>query len=167
MPLSSSFKRKNAIEANEEWPEMITLDGKPGETRRVKMQFNPPEPKTIALKTVSTNDLSTLKKKDPFLYYSIPGIRSAKVLGKEVDVNNLGTCAIRSCPSRLFTQISKSYQPAVTATRTKRISFECHPDLLFENLSIEEGDESSDFDEDEDEDILDVILERVSSASNI
>ena len=143
----------SASRTNEEWPEII--NGQVGEVIRAKIETQPPEPKTIALKTVSIDDLKSIKKKDPFLYYSIPGVRS-KLLGKEVDVANLG----RSCPSRLFTKSSsEAYQPVLTATRSKRISFECHPDLLFEDLSTEEGNEDDDFEEDED--VLDVMLERV------
>ena len=110
-----------------ERPELI--NGKVGEVIRVKMQ-PPAEPKTIALTTVSADDLRSIKKEDPFLYYSIPGVRSAKLLGQEVDINNLGT-------SRLVQ--GRPVQSSQTVTRRRCISFECHPDLLFENLSIQEG----------------------------
>ena len=149
----------SASRTNEEWPEII--NGQVGETIRAKIETQPPEPKTLALKTVSNDDLKSIKKKDPFLYYSIPGVRSARLLGKEVDTANLGTCKIRSCPSSLFTKSRRVYQPALTATRRKRISFECHPDLLFEDLPIEEGNEDDDAFDEEDEDVLDIMLEQV------
>ena len=137
MTLTKLF-RKNAIEANEEWPEII--NGQVGEVIRVKTQTRPPaEPKRIALTAVSADDLRSIKKEDPFLYYSIPGVRSAKLLGQEVDINNLGTSRFSSCLVQ-----GRPVQPAQTAIRSRCISFECHPDLLFEdimdNLSIEEGD---------------------------
>ena len=38
-----------------------------------------------------------------------------------------------SCPARLQTEQGKAHSPT-TATRSTRISFECHPDLLLEEL---------------------------------
>ena len=156
----------------EEWP----TDGKVGETMRVKTTTHPPEPKTIALKTIkTTSDLQSMKKKDPFLYYSIPGVRSSNLLSEEVDMNSLGTNRIRSCGS--FTQRHGAYQPLETVSRSRRISFESHPDLLnIQDLAIndEEGadgelsslgaDASGGLNQ-EDEDLLDIIFETYSNAS--
>ena len=152
----------SASRTNEEWPEII--NGQVGEVIRAKIETQPPEPKTLALKTVSIDDLKTIKKKDPFLYYSIPGVRSAELLGKEVDTANLGTCKIRSCPSSLFTKSRRVYQPVRTVTRGKRISFECHQDLLFGDLPIEEGNEDDYFEEDDD--VLDIMLEQVCGSGS-
>ena len=154
----------SASRTNEEWPEIINGQAV-GEVIRAKIETQPPEPKTLALKTVSNDDLKSIKKKDPFLYYSIPGVRSARLLGKEVDTANLGTCKIRSCPSSLFTKSRSVYQPSRTVTRGKRIAFEGHPDLLYEDLAIEEGNEDDDFAE-EDEDVLDIMLEQVCGSGS-
>ena len=132
---TSSFPRKNGAGANEDWPELIDID-KVGEVMTVKTVFEPPKHKTIGLKNMSDKDLKSLKMQDPFSYYSIPGVRSASLLGKDIDTSDLGTCRIKgtsSCPARLQTEQSKT-QSLTTVTRSTRISFECHPDLLLEEL---------------------------------
>ena len=147
--------------SSEEWPEMIeewpsSVHGKAGEVRRVKMKTEPPEPKIIDLRNIGTKDLMYIKKQDPFLYYSIPEVRNAKTLGRDVD---------------------PSAQPPRTAKRSSCISFECHPDLLFEDLlsdlsllddedasmvsELSNMDERQDSQEDED---FDVMLRMVHSA---
>ena len=116
--VANSLLRKNSDEerpeTTEEWPSSV--NGKPGEVRRVKMKTEPPEPKIIDLRNIGTKDLMSIKKKDPFLYYSIPEVRSAKILGRDVDIKA---------------------QPPRTAKRSSCISFECHPDLLFEDLLLD------------------------------
>ena len=169
MVSSSSFLRKNGAGANEDWPELIDV-GKVGEVMTVKTVFEPPKPKTIALKNISDKDLKSLKKKDPFSYYSIPGVRSASLLGKDIDTSDLGSCRIKgtmSCPARLQTEKVKA-QSSTTVTRSKRISFECHPDLLLEDLVNSDEDLTGleDFDLEEDtEDLLDFFMAKYSSNS--
>ena len=166
MVSSSSFLRTNGAGANEDWPELIDVD-KVGEVLTVKTVFEPPKPKTIALKNISDKDLKSLKKQDPFSYYSIPGVRSASLLGKDIDTSDLGSCRIKgtmSCPARLQTEQVKAHSPT-TVTRSKRISFECHPDLLLEDL-LNSGAGLEDFDLEEDtEDLLDFFMATHSSNS--
>ena len=57
------------------------------------------------------------------MYYSIPGVRKATVLMQDIDTANLGRAAQDEAPQALQ-----------KALRTTRISFECHPDLLLENM---------------------------------
>ena len=119
MVLFASLLRKNSNEerpeSTEGWPPS-SVNGKVGEVRRVKMKTEPSSPKTIDLRNVGTEDLMYIKKVDPFLYYSIPEVRSAKILGRDVDIKA---------------------QPPRTAKRSSCISFECHPDLLFEDLLLD------------------------------
>lgn len=146
--LFKSQGKQHAAAANEEWPEII--DGKVGESRTVKINtYQAASNKQICVKNLSTCDLKSMKKSDPFLYYSIPGVRSAKILGKEIDTSDLKRCRMprnsTSCPSRLQAVQCASQSDHTLVTRSKRVSFEIHPDvLLFEALGI--------FDEETDDD---------------
>jgi hypothetical protein len=58
----------------------------------------------------SLDDLKSIKQQDPFMYYSIPGVRDAKLRMKDdadIDTSNLGVSGmikrdIKSCPSRII-----------------------------------------------------------------
>ena len=130
--MTLSRTRHHASNTNEEWPEIINR-----EVLKVKTETEPPEPKKIRLGSVGTEDLKDLKKKDSFLYYSIPGVRSAALLGQGIDSTNLGFSRIRSRPLRN------------TVARSRRIAFEGHPFLLINILSAtaaDENDQDSSFD---------------------
>jgi hypothetical protein len=76
---------------------------------------------------LNDQDLDLLKKQDPFLYYSIPAVRTAAVVhSRDIDMS-----AIQGQDSR-------------RVERQSRISFECHTDLLmgdlFETLDDMAGD---------------------------
>ena len=45
--------------------------------------------------TLSSQELSTLKTRDAFMYYSIPEVRRAHMEGREVDVDQLRTTQVR------------------------------------------------------------------------
>ena len=118
-----------------------------------------PEPKAIDLREIKTvDDLETIKKQDPFMYFSIPAVKSARMLMREVDTSNLEASALSrnciSCPSRLETMQHESLQQKVT--RTTRVSVECHPDLLFEDIMNEDEDTDMEDIEGEDLDLEDV-----------
>ena len=82
------------------------------------------------------------------MYYSIPAVRSAALLNKEVDMSKLDEVSTvmkrncTSCPSRIMTQ---EFATSCTVKRASRISFECHADLLIMDLMEEEKE----FDEEE------------------
>ena len=67
--------------------------------------------KVLDIKSInSLEDLKSLKRQDPFMYYSIPAVHSAKILMKDdvdIDTSNLGVSKIIrkyvSCPSRMRT----------------------------------------------------------------
>ena len=126
------------------------------ECRKVKMATQPKEPTQVNVKHISTGDLQTLKKKDSFSYYSIPGVRRAKLLQRDIDMSNLGTSdmsrSCTSCPSRLQTSRANVSQ---SVARRSRISFECHPDLLEED---EDEISDSDAESDDEDDPLDALL---------
>jgi len=134
-------------------------------TIAVKTFTNRPT-KRLDLSTVNSQaDLDTLKSQDPFMYYSIPGVRSAKMLfndDMDIDTTRLSeaqdgeSVRRRSCPDRIETTIDdesdsssdeSSCAPSAPqeepqcqrqafkkVTRETRISFECHPDLLLEDI---------------------------------
>jgi hypothetical protein len=58
------------------------------------------------------------------MYYSIPALKSAALLNKEVDVSMLK----RDTSNREFER---------KVTRKTRVSMECHADLILEQLSAE------------------------------
>ena len=83
--------------------------------------------KELDIKAItSLDDLKSLKAKDPFMYYSIPGVRSTEILMKDdldIDTSNLGVSKITrsfvSCPSRMPTTSksspSKSCRPRASS----------------------------------------------------
>ena len=101
-----------------------------------KCYYNEPK-KTVDLKYItSLDDLKSIKKQDPFMYYSIPGARKATVLMRDIDLSNLigaGQAVQGETP-----------QASQKVSRSTRISFECHPDLLlndFHGLDSEDEEE--------------------------
>lgn len=133
------------------------IDVKIGEVIKVPLATEKPKPKQIDLRTVSANDLKSIEKQDTFLYYSIPGVRSAKVLGRDIDTSDLATSKIPR--DRGFKAEQDKASQSQTVTRRSCISFECHPDLLLEDLLDDDASSDEDFDlassvEDADEDQL-------------
>ncbi len=104
-------------------------------------------------KALSAQDLLCLKKQDPFLYYSIPGVRNATVRLDTVDMHQLAQDSLRrncaSCPASI--QTSDTSDAVAKVKRCTRVSFECHADLLLEDL----------FDDNFDMDMDDISLERM------
>jgi len=90
------------------------------------------------------DDLKSIKQQDPFMYYSIPSVRRAKVLMKnemDIDTSNLGEHIPRR--SRVSTvhgvddstnRQEQEEDAQMKVTRSTRISFECHPDLILEDI---------------------------------
>mmetsp|Transcript_9170 Transcript_9170/g.15941 ORF Transcript_9170/g.15941 Transcript_9170/m.15941 type:complete len:147 (-) Transcript_9170:162-602(-) len=138
---NNSFRSNKGSSANQEWPEMInTASIGTRLLQRTKIGPTPSETTTIDLVDISADDLKSIQSKDPFLYYSIPGVRSSKVLMRDIDISNLGRSQFRncrSCPSRLET-VQYNSQPH-RVTRSSCISFECHPDLLFEDDLLDDA----------------------------
>lgn len=120
----------------------------------------------------SIDDLQSIKRQDPFMYYSIPGVRSAKMLMKDdndIDTSNLGVSSLkmRTCTSRISSNTNTKTRRTVRRDSTKNddcwdqqqqsshkierstcISFECYPDLLLEDEDLfdDDDDDLGDFD---------------------
>ena len=122
--------------SNEEWAEILTVDVQGSNS--VRLAPADPTPVEVAVDiALSAQDLQSLKKRDPFLYYSIPGVRQATVRHKPVDMHQLAQDGLRrncaSCPASIQTVTTKS-EPAAKVKRCTRVSFECAADLLMEDL---------------------------------
>ena len=104
--------------------------------------------KVIDTRSLKGEDLKTLKKQDPFLYFSIPAVRTAALLNRDVDMSSLQSFQSRcsrgrmggaSCPSWI------EYTPNTTKVeRRSCISFECYPDLLLEDCLDKMADDDYD-----------------------
>ena len=90
----------------------------------------PSNPKRICTDSLSRDDFAVLKKNDPFMYFSIPSVRDARLRMKEEEVPSQAS-DVNSAPNETGTNNNTTF------TRKSRISFECHPDLLMEDLLLE------------------------------
>ena len=81
-------------------------------------------------KICSTAEIESLKNQDAFMYYSIPGVRNATMLMRDIDISSLGASAAHSRST-----------PVNKVTRNSRISFECSPDLIIGDILSDNEDE--------------------------
>lgn len=103
-----------------------------GECMIVKTVLEAKVPKKeIDLKNTNQSDLKYIEEKDPFLFYSIPGVRSAKMRMQDVDLTSVvkqqGSKAPR--PASVWGQPNK-VSAAQKVRRLSCVSVECHPDVL-------------------------------------
>ena len=69
-------------------------------------------PRTIDTSTIKTSsDLSDLKKKDAFMYYSIPAMKKARMMGRDLDITDMALTPANATTSAIV-------------ERQTRISFE-------------------------------------------
>jgi len=121
------------VMTNEEWPEIFD-DGKIGECIKVNTKQAAKEPKTMDIvKNISHDDLESIRRDDPFMYYSIPGVRRAKLLMNNIDLANLGSNGLADRDSSSHSSSDEGPQRQ-KVSRSTCISFECHPDLLLQDL---------------------------------
>ncbi len=93
-----------------------------------------PEQREVDISNLSHEDLQALRKKDAFLYYSIPSVRRAELGFSD-----------SSRSSRVLDSSAAAAEASTTVKRCTRVSFECHTDLLMEDYLSEDLD----FDEEE------------------
>ena len=94
----------------------------------------PAQEKEIDTQKLTEDDLKRLKQKDPFLYFSIPAVRRAALLNKDVDMSSLqGSKSQCSSGGRASYPSQIESTPTTKVVRRSCISFECHPDLLMED----------------------------------
>ena len=98
------------------------------------MPIAKPKIKQVDVRNLSEKDAKSLHQQDPFMYYSIPGLRQATILLRDIDHSNVET--LRHGYAVL--QVNNAQQrPGTTETiipRRSRISFECHPDVHVADL---------------------------------
>ena len=94
--------------------------------------------KKVNISNLSFEDLQSIREHDIFLYYSIPVVRTAKILMKPLDMSSLG--AQDTTSSLSGEEDEARHPPEVTVTRSTRITTEVHPDLLLEDLLNGEDD---------------------------
>ena len=78
----------------------------------------PAQEKEIDTRKLTEDDLKRLKKKDPFLYFSIPAVRSAALLNRDVDMSSLQGREIQ-CSRRE----KASYPSQIDSTPTQTCSW--------------------------------------------
>ena len=90
-----------------------------GECYKITMnQLSKKPKKELDISSIKANELKSVKLQDPFMYYSIPGVRSATLLMNEVDLSDL----------------KGSESSNLKDGKVTRKSSICHPDLLLEDL---------------------------------
>ncbi len=95
--------------------------------------------KEIDTRYLNAQDLKTLKKQDPFLYYSLPSSVRRRNAGRNRDMDCMSSPLIGK--SSTPTPTTKS-----TSTKVERrscISFECHTDLLLEDEWLNDDDDAA------------------------
>jgi hypothetical protein len=99
----------------------------------------------ICTKDLTSKDLADLKETDSFMYYSIPSVRKAAILGKD--------------EAQALSLENEGSVPQIV-TRQSRISFEFHSDILIEDLLLQgtENLEASSGSDGEEEDFFDLYL---------
>ena len=99
--------------------------------------------KEIDASTLSQEDLRSLQKSDPFLYYSIPSIRhSSYLFGKGDDVDTIRRSSLpimqhnhldQHTSSQVLEQEQAKRRESIVR-RTSRRSTEAHPGLIYEDI---------------------------------
>jgi hypothetical protein len=72
----------------------------------------------VDVSILSSSELSSLKTQDPFMWYSIPQVRTAEMSGDDIDTVSLASSIKTTCTAPI--------------TRSRRISTECHPGHLLQ-----------------------------------
>lgn len=111
------------------WSKLASIS-KINEIRRISMSIfeQKPPARELDLQDLSEKDLASLKKSDPFLYYSIPGVRSASVALKDVDYSDVDALCQQG--------VSKG-RSSSRVVRRSCVSFECHTSLVMEDMLLD------------------------------
>lgn len=103
-------------------------------------------PQHMDVSDLTSSDLASLKRNDPFMYYSIPLVKNAALHCKDVSMTD-------EMPNMKCSELNstRNLSTKVSVMRQRRISMECHPDLLMEEMftgdnltSLHQGDSYSD-----------------------
>ena len=117
------------------------------------------EAEEVDISEYTEDDLERLRLEDPFLYYSIPGVKR-KLHGSDSSSINTSSrstatlCSSRrsSCPTIGPGQQQQQQQRKESVTRARRLSVEHHPSVVVKRIMDEmKIDDDSDDDSDVDE----------------
>jgi hypothetical protein len=139
LPPKMHYENKSSDTANEEWSEIRTVTtGDSTTTPLLRLAPTDPTPVEVDVNVaISAQDLQAIKKQDPFLYYSIPGVRDAAVHfnADAVDMHQLAQEGLRRNGASYPASIqSATASDTAKVKRCTRVSFECHTDLLLNDL---------------------------------
>jgi len=137
----------------------------------------PQKEQEIDITKMSANDLDTLRRKDPFLYHSIPQVNKATLSVKTVDHSKVlkDTASATSLSSLsssddASSSSSSSCSTSMVVARKTRITTEVAPSMLLEELiygGLDTSTSSTDDDDDSSEEccssiaILDELMDSV------
>ena len=162
---SATYKLQSGNDVPDKCPakSYVMKIGQPITVRTAQpMAAKTPMKKIIDLKNTSSEDLKSMKKLDPFMFYSIPGARRALMLNQDIDTSHIANTSYRrsSYPGR-----SQSAQSNKVA-RSTCISVEAYPDFLEDDL-LDGVDEDFDFDySDDDFSDLDLMMASTKNTSH-
>ena len=110
-------------------------------TKGSKEAEEPSQKIIVDTKHLTAQDLKTLKKQDPFLYYSLP----SSVRRNTATADGAGRNSDMGCMSSPLIGKSSTPTPTTKSTSTKVerrscISAECHTDLLLEDEWLNDAD---------------------------
>jgi hypothetical protein len=98
----------------------------------------------LEIRSLSGEEIKSLRKTDPFMYYSIPGVHRAATLLELVDdvehSNKDALCRRGGQDHDRRKQLPVKRQKASVSRRTA-ISFEAHPSLILDDLLFDENEE--------------------------
>mmetsp|Transcript_10433 Transcript_10433/g.15842 ORF Transcript_10433/g.15842 Transcript_10433/m.15842 type:complete len:163 (-) Transcript_10433:174-662(-) len=136
-------KTKHEVNDIDEWLR-IESTAKINEVKHVSMKiFEEKKRKAreqkLDIQDMSEEDLISLKRTDPFLYYSIPGVRAASVTLSDVDLSDVNALC-QELPSQIPLALDQpgnnDQPPAANNTKVERgscLSFECHTSTLLDD----------------------------------
>lgn len=121
---------------------------------------NEAAPQLLDVTGITSSDLATLKKTDPFMYYSIASVQNATLLFTDVEESLAFDLVTKQNSSEMNLRMDASIKH--TVHRKQRISTECHPDLLLEQMFLNDdimaSSESLELDSDDGDDLYDFLL---------
>ena len=98
--------------------------------------------KELEIRSLSEEEIKSLRKIDPFMYYSIPGVhRAATLLELVDDVDRSNKDALCCCGGQCHYRRKLHFKrQKASVSRRTAISFEAHPSLILDDLFDEEDD---------------------------
>ena len=84
----------------------------------------------LELEGLGEEDVKSLRKSDPFMYYSIPSIRRAVIFLRGIDHSNKNDLY----GSQVHSDRNSAPANPSTIPRRRAISFEAHPSVLLEDI---------------------------------